>query len=153
MRLQALKARPRRRRLPPDLGESTLDNRLQKPHGVRGAGGTSLGGCQPNRVQATLPAVSRRIIFVSCPLVSKVHCLTDQRPSLVSTGSSCSSNELSSTFRLRSSYLMRMMLRPLRKALSGRIVLIFKTGASVCDLAGMDNVHRITPRFWLGHTQ
>jgi putative transposase len=85
MRLQALKARPRRRRLPPDLGErqasavapNVLDRSFQapaanrkwiadftyvwtaegwlyvaEPYGVREAGGISLGGCQPNRVQA-----------------------------------------------------------------------------------------------------
>ena len=31
-----------------------LDNRLQKPHGDRDAGGISLSGCQPNRLQATI---------------------------------------------------------------------------------------------------
>ena len=30
-----------------------LDDRISEPRGVRNAGGISLGGCQPNRVQAT----------------------------------------------------------------------------------------------------
>jgi hypothetical protein len=30
----------------------SLDDRLYEPYGVREAGGISLGGCQPNRVQA-----------------------------------------------------------------------------------------------------
>jgi hypothetical protein len=38
----------------------TLDNRLQDPHAVRVAGGISLGGCQPNRVQATLSGKARQ---------------------------------------------------------------------------------------------
>src|ERR1700732_3779887 len=45
---------------------STLDNRLQKPHGVRDAGGTSLGGCQPNRAQARShcrPYPGSRLVF------------------------------------------------------------------------------------------
>src|SRR5580658_5582163 len=32
---------------------STLDDRISKSRGVRNAGGISLGGCQPNRVQAS----------------------------------------------------------------------------------------------------
>ena len=32
--------------------ESTLDDRLYEPYGVRTAGGINLGGCWPNRVKA-----------------------------------------------------------------------------------------------------
>ena len=44
MRLQALKARPRRRQ--------TLDDWLSEPYGVRAAGRICLTACHPNRVQA-----------------------------------------------------------------------------------------------------
>jgi transposase len=41
------------------MQKPTFDNRLRKSHGVRDAGGISLGGCQPNRVQANWKMVPR----------------------------------------------------------------------------------------------
>ena len=42
---------------------STSDNRLQEPHGVRDEGGISLGGCQPNRVQAII--IASRLVDIA----------------------------------------------------------------------------------------
>src|ERR1035438_5040809 len=43
-----------------------LDDRLYEPYGVRTAGWISLGGCQPNRVQASSPPKLRRSCRTRC---------------------------------------------------------------------------------------
>src|ERR1039458_986970 len=48
-----------------------LDNRLYESYGVRAAGGISLGGCQPNRVQA-IATLLRAAIESTHHLIRKI---------------------------------------------------------------------------------